>query len=1152
MADSAKDTIRKDFSGTSLPRQQQELAEQLATSLQENTHAYESHVQFIKLLHKGFVDHVYPPSSPESHGDPHSYDLLEDLRAARERMDKMFAIGEDLWADWIQDESMLARTVDERLVVMEKCQRSIEEEFGSTKLWVIYGDWMLYLYNAVQETQTQNGEVRWPEEEKMIGREVFNWQSVFDVWKNGAEATKLRINDSNLVWDRFIELLMRNLENDPSQEKILHVKSLFDDRLLTPHATWDQTFQTYSTFISRYFNTNYEEIMITTTQKAADAKAKYAAREVIEVRLQRAAEAEDKVLEWAIFQEYLEWELTPAKRRPVIFELVDALYQRAELRFASDPNLWEDHVMFVIDESSHEQVTASVLPILERGTRHCPWSGALWSQYLLSSEKEGRSYEQTQDIKHKATNTGLLEVSGIEEVIKVHTAWCSYLRRRAFQPDSSDEDLDVAEMGIRSAIENLQELGTKQYGKDYKGDPLFRLERVYMKYLTESGSWDSARETYKGLIKTRGDHYEFWIRYYMWEMIAWGKFIKGQKANDDPTKSLTPHYATAVLRQAVRRSNLDWPEKLMQMYIQHCEDHEDVEELQMAIVEVRKATKAVTKRREREALAAQQQQQQVLQAPHSEQAAAESYTGKRKREEEADTDEMAHKKTRAENTNDQLPRQDLTAALTLKRDRENATILVENLPEDVSETRVRQFFRDCGAINGLKVFPGKNGGATAIVEFDSKEDALFAQSRDGKDFEGHTIQVQLGSGSTLFVANFPPTADESYLRNLFRECGEIVDVRFPSLKYNTHRRFCYVQFKLNSEAQAAASLHGQIVGDDLKLVAKVSNPLNKQERTGPMEEGREVYVKNVDWNASEDDVKELFSRFGKVESVRIPRNAQGRSKGFAYVVFPTTVGSLSPSRRRNLTTPQDDAHNALAMNLQEFRGRQLHVQISSKVGAKRVAATILSHRDRSESAPAETNGEAGSPSTTSDNPLAHTVGERKNRTLGLMNIPDTVNDSRVRSIVEQYGPLVKIVLRPDHQGAIVEYADVNDAGKAALGLEGHEIVTGRRIRVGSVAEMLKQAAEKKTDRIQVGAKKKEGEQAAILQGSGQIRRPAAAGGRGGRRGGLGQKRGLGLGGGPAREKNKDGMDVDTPGKSNNDFRDMLSRPQGEGNGEAEH
>lgn len=59
-----------------------------------------------------------------------------------------------------------------------------------------------------------------------------------------------------------------------------------------------------------------------------------------------------------------------------------------------------------------------------------------------------------------------------------------------------------------------------------------------------------------------------------------------------------------------------------------------------------------------------------------------------------------------------------------------------------------------------------------------------------------------------------------------------MDVRFPSLKYNTHRRFCYVQFVSSEQAQKATELNGKQLGEKETLVAKISAPNQKVSRSG--------------------------------------------------------------------------------------------------------------------------------------------------------------------------------------------------------------------------------------------------------------------------------------------------------------------------------
>ena len=48
--------------------------------------------------------------------------------------------------------------------------------------------------------------------------------------------------------------------------------------------------------------------------------------------------------------------------------------------------------------------------------------------------------------------------------------------------------------------------------------------------------------------------------------------------------------------------------------------------------------------------------------------------------------------------------------------------------------------------------------------------------------------------------------------------------------------------------------------------------------------GRRLYVGNLPYTSSEDQLTELFSRAGKVDSVRVMRDmATGRARGFAFV-----------------------------------------------------------------------------------------------------------------------------------------------------------------------------------------------------------------------------------------------------------------------------
>ena len=84
-------------------------------------------------------------------------------------------------------------------------------------------------------------------------------------------------------------------------------------------------------------------------------------------------------------------------------------------------------------------------------------------------------------------------------------------------------------------------------------------------------------------------------------------------------------------------------------------------------------------------------------------------------------------------------------------------------------------------------------------------------------------------------------------------------------------------------------MDGKVLGAKYKLIVKISDPERRQSRTGPLYEGRELHLQNLDWSATEDDVRQTFTKYGEVERVRVPRDVEGKSKGFGFVVFSSKV-----------------------------------------------------------------------------------------------------------------------------------------------------------------------------------------------------------------------------------------------------------------------
>ncbi|KAG9239667.1 hypothetical protein BJ875DRAFT_86503 [Amylocarpus encephaloides] len=1043
-------------------------------------------------------------------------------------------IGEDSWLALVDEASRTARDIGERVGVVELYKRSLHAEPWSNKLWLAYCEWYWSLY-----TDSQNSDAGWPEEEQMLGQELFSLEAALGEWQKGGSATKYRLDDSHELWNRWISIELEQLSKSQNRADVERIKHLFLERLQIPHATWDETSSMFSSFLTNYDQAAYEETFLEATRSAAAAKTLYANRETFEWTLEKRREnTAEYLLAW---KDYIDWEIAQSIKRPKQGQaksplyLCTALFERAlcSTPLGLDPEIWEDYITYV--SSTKEDIPETpidILSVCQRATSHCPFSGTLWARFIVCAEAKGLPFSYIEQIKHAATGTGDIDRDGMGGVVELYAAWSSYLKRRAVAPDATQEDKDVADMGLPTALESVEEWGQRRQGKSgWSGDPMFRVERIFIEYLTQKANgfkqemdrenrddlFREARGYWQKLVKKHGNGYEFWQQYYLWEMTV-------RPLNLPPTR------ATDVLKEAVHRSyNMDWPEKMMEIYLRHCSNHEGVHALLTAKNTVRRNTKTVIKRRQKEAAeaAALYAQAQPEVAVELEVQESPSGASKRKREDiPEDTDEASAKRAKQEPTAGDHQEQHL------KRDRENTTILVTNLPPGVTQTKVKRYFKDHGLSHiqntTLKTELDEQS-STALIEFQSTDDLKSSLLRDQKYFGDRQIRVEPATGLTLYVTNFPPESDESFLTRLFKGCGQIFDIRWPSLKKNTLRRFCYVSFRNQEAAAAATKLDGTLVsGEDgpYKLLAKYSDPTNKKGREGAMAEDRELHITGIDFALTQDDLKEVFGKYGTVERVNLLTSGLGKSTGAAFISFAR----------------KEEAAAALDLDKTKLRSRILNVEMSQGKNFKRMAT--MKGSSMSPAPDFEGHSVVSASPAPDRHPNTHARhapnhSDVTNREIVLLNIPDTINDARINVIAKPYGEIVKLVLRPDHQGAIIEYADVAAAGRAALGLENYEIVPGRYLQTGSRKDLFSRKEEMKTKNT-LATKESKKASPALMQSSAPIRRPGAGG-----RGGLGVKRGLGYAApkkllGNADENGSASKEESKPTKSNADFRALVN------------
>ncbi|KAB2043228.1 hypothetical protein ES319_D01G001700v1 [Gossypium barbadense] len=102
-------------------------------------------------------------------------------------------------------------------------------------------------------------------------------------------------------------------------------------------------------------------------------------------------------------------------------------------------------------------------------------------------------------------------------------------------------------------------------------------------------------------------------------------------------------------------------------------------------------------------------------------------------------------------------------------------------------------------------------------------------------------------------------------------------------------------------------------------------------QTGPYAAGgRKLYVGNLHFNITEDQLRQVFEPFGSVELVQLPLDETGHSKGFGFVQFARL----------------EDAKNALNLNGQlEIGGRVIKVSTVTDQGVSQDFGTNASAAD---------------------------------------------------------------------------------------------------------------------------------------------------------------------------------------------------------------
>lgn len=267
--------------------------------------------------------------------------------------------------------------------------------------------------------------------------------------------------------------------------------------------------------------------------------------------------------------------------------------------------------------------------------------------------------------------------------------------------------------------------------------------------------------------------------------------------------------------------------------------------------------------------------------------------------------------------------------------RSKSVILVKNLPAGVTASELEELFSPHGSLGRVLLPPS---GLTAIIEFLEPTEAKRAFTRlayskfqhiplylewapvgvfvagkpepvlekedavkeEKKEESSEEDEEESAPGSTLFVKNLNFSTTEEKLQETFSKCGKVQSCSISKKKDKTGKLlsmgYGFVQYQTAEAAQKALRQLQHCSVDDHQLELKISERATrtsevsrKKKQAEKKQTGTKILVRNVPFQATVREIRELFCTFGELKTVRLPKKAAGSGshRGFGFIDFLT-------------------------------------------------------------------------------------------------------------------------------------------------------------------------------------------------------------------------------------------------------------------------
>uniref|UniRef100_D3ZSR2 Polyadenylate-binding protein n=1 Tax=Rattus norvegicus TaxID=10116 RepID=D3ZSR2_RAT len=245
-----------------------------------------------------------------------------------------------------------------------------------------------------------------------------------------------------------------------------------------------------------------------------------------------------------------------------------------------------------------------------------------------------------------------------------------------------------------------------------------------------------------------------------------------------------------------------------------------------------------------------------------------------------------------------------------------ASLYVGDLHSDVTEVMLYEKFSPVGPVLSIRVCRDmiiRRSLGYAYVNFQQPADA--ERALDTMNFDRDPSLRKSGVGN-VFIKSLDKSIDNKALYDTFSAFGNILSCKVVCDE-NGSKGYAFVHFETQEAAnKAIEKMNGMLLNDRKVFVGRFKSRKKREAELGAKaKEFTNVYIKNFGEEVDDENLRELFSQFGKTLSVKVMRDCSGKSKGFGFVSYEK----------------HEDARKAVEeMNGKEMSGKSIFVGRAQK------------------------------------------------------------------------------------------------------------------------------------------------------------------------------------------------------------------------------